>query len=148
MQASGHCHFPAALPVGKEALLPTRQEDGWIPEPVWTFPCRNSNLRSSNPWPVLYTDVIPALFHARTYFHIKRLHPTLRLSQILRIENCIMVIQCTTRTGLFLYSPTSISATYILLTLCQRIAVSFTTLLPTGLVLPTEIMNVFLFFET
>jgi hypothetical protein len=77
-------------------------------------PCRNSNPRSSNSWPILYTDVIPAVFHAGIipcrYFHIKWLHPTLRLSQILRIENCMMVIQCTTRTGLFIYSPTSISA--------------------------------------
>jgi hypothetical protein len=37
--------------------------------------------------------------------------------------------------------------TYILLTLCQRTAVSFTTLLPTDFVLPTEIMNAFLFCE-
>ena len=37
---------------------------------------------------------------------------------------------------------------YILLTLCQRNALTFATIPPTDLVLPTEIMNAFLFCET
>jgi hypothetical protein len=109
MQASGHCHFPAALPLGIEGLLPTGQEDGWIPEPVWTFPLPEFEPQIVQPLAYSlyrrYSSCIPC-----RCFHIKWLHPTLRLSQMLRIENCMMVIQCTTRTGLFLYSPTSISA--------------------------------------
>lgn len=150
MQASGHCHSPAALPLGKEALLPTGQEDGWTPEPVWTFPLPEFEPQIVQPLACSlyrrYSCSIPC-----RYFHIKWLHPTLILSQILRIENCMMVIECATRTGLFpswfiLLHP--FQHAYILLTLCQRTALSFTTLLPTDLALPTEIMNAFLFCET
>jgi hypothetical protein len=32
---SGQLHTPAALPPGKEPPVPTGQEAGWAPEPVW-----------------------------------------------------------------------------------------------------------------
>jgi hypothetical protein len=37
MGVSGQCHAPAALlPPGKGPPVPTVQEAGWAPEPVWT----------------------------------------------------------------------------------------------------------------
>jgi hypothetical protein len=36
MGVSGQCHAPAALyPGGKGPPVPTGQEAGWAPEPVW-----------------------------------------------------------------------------------------------------------------
>jgi hypothetical protein len=35
MEVSGQLHAPAALPPGKEPLVPIGQEAGWAPEPVW-----------------------------------------------------------------------------------------------------------------
>jgi hypothetical protein len=34
MEVSGHLHDPAALPPGKEPLVPIAQEAEWAPEPV------------------------------------------------------------------------------------------------------------------
>jgi len=53
MEVSGQLHAPAALPTGKESLVPTGYEAGWAPEPVWTrgwgkFPAGDSNPRSSS----------------------------------------------------------------------------------------------------
>jgi hypothetical protein len=36
MEVSGQVHIPAALPPGKEPLVPIGQEAGWVPEPFWT----------------------------------------------------------------------------------------------------------------
>jgi hypothetical protein len=36
MEVSGQFHAPAALPPGKEPLVPTGEEAGWAPEPFWT----------------------------------------------------------------------------------------------------------------
>jgi hypothetical protein len=36
MEVNGQLHAPAALPAGKEPLVPIGQEAGWAPEPVWT----------------------------------------------------------------------------------------------------------------
>jgi hypothetical protein len=36
MEVSGQLHDPAALPQEKQPLVPTRQEAGWAPQPVWT----------------------------------------------------------------------------------------------------------------
>jgi len=36
MEVSGQFHARAALPPEKEPLVPTGQEAGWAPEPVWT----------------------------------------------------------------------------------------------------------------
>jgi len=36
MEVSGQLHAPAALPSGKDPLLPIVYEAGWDPEPVWT----------------------------------------------------------------------------------------------------------------
>jgi hypothetical protein len=33
---SGQLHAPAALPPGKEPLVPIGEEAEWAPEPVWT----------------------------------------------------------------------------------------------------------------
>jgi hypothetical protein len=33
MEVSGQLRTPAALPPGKEALVPIGEEDGWAPEP-------------------------------------------------------------------------------------------------------------------
>jgi hypothetical protein len=33
---SGQLHAPAALPPGKEPLIPIGQKAWWDPEPVWT----------------------------------------------------------------------------------------------------------------
>jgi hypothetical protein len=35
-QVSGQLHAPAALPAGKEPLVPIGQEAGWTSEPFWT----------------------------------------------------------------------------------------------------------------
>jgi len=35
MEVSGQLHAPAALPPGKEPLVPIAQGAGWAPEPVW-----------------------------------------------------------------------------------------------------------------
>jgi hypothetical protein len=37
MEVSGQHHTPAALPPGKEPLVPIGQEAGWDPEPFWTL---------------------------------------------------------------------------------------------------------------
>jgi hypothetical protein len=37
MEVSGQFHAPAALPSEKKPLLPIGKEDGWAPEPVWTW---------------------------------------------------------------------------------------------------------------
>jgi hypothetical protein len=39
MEASGHLHVPAALPPGKEPVVPIGWEAGRAPEPVWTRWC-------------------------------------------------------------------------------------------------------------
>jgi hypothetical protein len=49
MEVSGQLHVPAALPPGKEPLVPTGQEVGWTPEPVWMI------WRRGNSWP--YQDL-------------------------------------------------------------------------------------------
>jgi hypothetical protein len=36
MEVSGQLHAPAALPPGKEPLIPTRWKAGWASEPLWT----------------------------------------------------------------------------------------------------------------
>jgi hypothetical protein len=36
MKTSGQLHVPAALPPGKEPLIPIGYEAGWVPEPFWT----------------------------------------------------------------------------------------------------------------
>jgi hypothetical protein len=36
MEMSGQLHIPATLPPEKEPLIPTGEETGWTPEPVWT----------------------------------------------------------------------------------------------------------------
>jgi hypothetical protein len=36
MEVSGQLHSPAALPPGKEPLVPIGYEAGWAPEPFWT----------------------------------------------------------------------------------------------------------------
>jgi hypothetical protein len=36
MEASGQLHAPAALPPGKELLVPIGWEAVWASEPVWT----------------------------------------------------------------------------------------------------------------
>jgi len=36
MEVSGQLHAPAALPPGKEPLVPIGYEAGWAPEPFWT----------------------------------------------------------------------------------------------------------------
>jgi hypothetical protein len=54
MEVSGQLHDPAALPPGKESLVPIRNDAGWEPEPVWTrfwreiFPVR-ANPQSRSP---------------------------------------------------------------------------------------------------
>jgi len=37
MEVSGQLHALAALPLGKEFLLPTGLEARWAPEPVWMW---------------------------------------------------------------------------------------------------------------
>jgi len=52
MEVSGQIHALAPLPLGNEQLVPIRWENGWAPEPVWTWqqrekvtaPARNRNL--------------------------------------------------------------------------------------------------------
>jgi len=39
MEVSSQSNAPAALPYGKEPLLPTEKETGWAVAPSWTF-CR------------------------------------------------------------------------------------------------------------
>jgi len=37
MEAGDQLHAPAALSLGKDILVPTEQETGWAPEPVWMW---------------------------------------------------------------------------------------------------------------
>jgi hypothetical protein len=48
MEVSGQLHAPAALPPGKELLVPIGEEAGWAPEPFWTWWWREK-FRESNP---------------------------------------------------------------------------------------------------
>ena len=43
MVVSGQLYALAALPTGKEPLLPIKEETGWALEPVWMF-WRRQNL--------------------------------------------------------------------------------------------------------
>jgi hypothetical protein len=55
MEVSGQLHAPAALPSGKEPLLPTEYEAGWAPQPVWTrwwrqkFPTPSGSRTPNHP---------------------------------------------------------------------------------------------------
>jgi hypothetical protein len=51
VEVCGHLHAPAALPPGREPLVPIGWEAGWAPEPFWTRVKRNipSPRRKSNP---------------------------------------------------------------------------------------------------
>jgi hypothetical protein len=40
---SGQLHVPVAFPTGKQPPVPTGQEAGWAPGPVWTL-WRQTNL--------------------------------------------------------------------------------------------------------
>jgi hypothetical protein len=48
MEVSGQLHVPAALPLGKEPTVPTGQEAGWAPEPVWTLWRREKSCPAGN----------------------------------------------------------------------------------------------------
>jgi hypothetical protein len=55
MDVSGQLHDPAALPPGKDPLVPTGQEAGWAPEPFWTRWFREkfrvpAGNRTPEPW--------------------------------------------------------------------------------------------------
>jgi hypothetical protein len=45
VEGSGQLHAPVALLPGKELLIPTEEEAGWAPKPVWT------TWRRGNSWP-------------------------------------------------------------------------------------------------
>jgi hypothetical protein len=51
MEVSGQLHAPAALPPGKEAMVPTGQEAGWAPEPSG----RGGKEKNSQPPPAIET---------------------------------------------------------------------------------------------
>jgi hypothetical protein len=68
---SGRLHAPAALPPGKEPLVPIGYEAGWTPEPFWTrwwekfpAPARNRTLkpRTSSPQPSTIPTELSRLF--------------------------------------------------------------------------------------
>jgi hypothetical protein len=44
MEVSGHLHSLVALPPGKGPSVPTVQEAGWAPEPVWKLWRREKSL--------------------------------------------------------------------------------------------------------
>jgi hypothetical protein len=44
MEASGQLHAHAALPPRKESRVPSGQEAGWAPDPVWTLWSREKSL--------------------------------------------------------------------------------------------------------
>jgi hypothetical protein len=54
MEVSGQLHAPAALPPGKEPLVPIGYEAGWAPEPVWM----RLRKKNSNPLPGLELPII------------------------------------------------------------------------------------------
>jgi hypothetical protein len=65
MEVNGQLHAPAALPPGKEALVPIGQEAGWNPEPFWTwwwrekFPGLYINIISDTHW---FTLLLPTAY--------------------------------------------------------------------------------------
>jgi hypothetical protein len=44
MEKCGQSNAPAALHVGKEALVPSKQKDQWAPELVWMLGKREKSL--------------------------------------------------------------------------------------------------------
>jgi hypothetical protein len=54
MEVSGQLHEPAALPPGKEPLVPIGWEAGWAPEPVST----EGEEKNSQLLPVLEPPII------------------------------------------------------------------------------------------
>jgi hypothetical protein len=75
MEVNGHLHSLAALPPGKEILIPICYEAGWTTEPVldavekrkFPSPCWDSNPPHPARSPALYHWAIPA---PRVYIHI------------------------------------------------------------------------------
>jgi len=66
MEVSGQLHAPAALPLGKEPLVPTEYEAGWDPEPVWTwwrekFPAPTGTQTPKSSSPYQYITELPRL---------------------------------------------------------------------------------------
>jgi hypothetical protein len=47
MDVSGQLHAPTVQPPGKETPIPTGQEAGWTPEPVWSTWKREKILTST-----------------------------------------------------------------------------------------------------
>jgi hypothetical protein len=79
MEVSGQLHAPAALPAGKEPLVPTGYEDGWASEPFWKRWCRKkfpAPAKESSPntpivqpvaqrytdWAITALKIVPVLF--------------------------------------------------------------------------------------
>lgn len=73
MVASGQLHVLAALPPGKESLVPIQQEAGWAPEPVWILwstekflaPARNWNPATQS---INYTELYAIIYQWKWSF--------------------------------------------------------------------------------
>jgi hypothetical protein len=85
MELSGQLHAPAALPPGKDPLVPTGKETSWAPEPVWTWWWKDKFPAPAGIWtpnqptnplastiPLNYPDSFHWLCHSKVSIQIRR----------------------------------------------------------------------------
>jgi hypothetical protein len=82
MEVSGQLHDQAALPSGKEPLVPTGEEAGWVPEPVCTrlkrekFPAPVGNriprdLKTGTVCTICVPSCLKSIFVRRWFYWVK-----------------------------------------------------------------------------
>jgi hypothetical protein len=92
MDVSGQLHVPTVLPPGKEPLVPTGYEAGWVPEPFWTcwwsekFPAPTGNRTLQPRSSGSYLVAIPTELSRLVYCKYKSISVTYITLQ--RFSNC------------------------------------------------------------
>jgi hypothetical protein len=70
MEASGHIHAPAALPLRKETPVPIRYQTGLAPEPAWALPRKNRSF-STRRYTTRAIILVRSSTNMNTFFRLK-----------------------------------------------------------------------------